>query len=371
MGVVARRTAATLVACGAVLGACTSPTSEGNPMSDASLPTVSTSPERSPSPSPAPPPDFADLDRLVDASDSTCTLVMRGDEVVHEHPVGSRHASRRVYSITKSVVGLLVMIADDADELSLDDPVADHVPTWPAGSAGVTIRHLMSMTSGRTWSESLDTAMIGAADQTAAALAVGQQSRPGEAWQYDNLASQVLSAVLTSAVGDLEAFARNRLFTPLGLRDTTWERDGAGNLKTYAGIVSSCADLARIAVLMRDGGRFAGRQIVPRTAVTALVAPSSELNAAYGLLWWTNAEGRVVEVRRAAGFAQDREPFEGRLSPAAPTDAFWALGWGNQFIAVVPSVDVVAVRLGPKPAGAEQLTFDTFTGAVLGAVRPR
>jgi len=122
-------------------------------------------------------------------------------------------------------------------------------------------------------------------------------------------------------------------------------------------------------VLMRDGGRFGGRQVVPAAALAELTAPPTELNAAYGLLWWTNAQGRVVEVRRAAGFEADREPYRGRLAPSAPADAFWALGWGNQLLAVVPSRDVVAVRLGPKPAGPEDLTFDDFTGAVLRGLR--
>lgn len=344
-----------------VIGACTSPSPGRTDLSEASLPTVSASP----SPSPAPPPDFSELDRLVDASASTCTLVLRGDEVVHEHPAGSRHASRRVYSITKSVVGVLLAVAAAEGALELDDPVARHVEDWSDESRDVTVRHLMSMTSGREWSESLDRAMIGAGDQTAAALAVGQQDPPGTAWRYDNLASQVLSAVLESAVGDVESFARERLFEPLRLADTSWNRDGAGRLTTYAGIVSSCADLARLGIMMRDGGVFDGRRILSAEAASDLVTTSSEDNAAYGLLWWNNAEGRVVEVRRAAGFDVDREPFRGRLAPSVPDDAFWALGWGNQLLAVVPSRDVVAVRLGPKPAGPDDLTFDSLTAAVL------
>jgi len=364
--VVPARLATVVVALACLLTACTSESPGRTALSDASLPTVSVPP----SPTPTPPPDFTRLRGLADGTGSTCTLVMRGDEVVHEHPAGSRHATRRVYSITKSVTAVLLAIAAQEGALGLDDPVARHVRDWPRESADVTVRHLMSMTSGRTWTEALDTAMIRSGDQTAAALAVGQGDAPGTAWRYDNLASQLLSAVLESAVGDPEAFARARLFEPLGLTDTSWERDGAGHVKTYAGIVSSCADLARLGVLMRDGGRFGDRQLVPAEAVAELTTPSSDLNAAYGLLWWTNAQGRVVEVRRAAGFEQDREPYRGRLAPGAPADAFWALGWGNQLLAVVPSEDVVAVRLGPKPAGPEDLTFDGFTGAVLEGLRP-
>lgn len=338
--------------------------SGGSDMSDPTLPRV-------PSPSPTSAPDFIGLDRLVDAARSTCTLVLRGDEVVHEHPADSRSATRPVYSITKSIVGVLVMMAVEDGALGLDDPVAEHVEGWPTASSEVTVGHLLAMTSGREWTEALDDAMIGAADQTAAALAVGQQDRPGSVWRYDNLAAQVLSPVLESAVGDIEAFARTRLFEPLGLRDTTWQRDAAGHVTTYAGIVSSCRDLARLGVMMRDRGRFDGRDLLSAASVDRLVGPSQTHNAAYGLLWWTNRPGRVVEVRRAAGFDEDRSAFEGRLAPHVPEDAFWALGWGNEFLAVVPSRGVVAVRLGPRPAGPEDLTFDRFTSAVLRGLDPR
>ena len=51
-----------------------------------------------------------------------------------------------------------------------------------------------------------------------------------------------------------------------------------------------------------------------------------------------------------------------------PADAFWALGYGNQYVAVVPSEGVVAVRLGARPATPDRVTFDGFTGGVLDAL---
>lgn len=336
-------------------------------MADASLPTAAPPPPQTQEQEPEPEPDFTALDRVVDAAGSMCTVVLRGNAVVHEHPAGSRHLTRRVYSITKSVVGVLVMLAQQDGRLRLDDPVATHVDDWPSQSADVTVRQLMSMSSGRAWSEASDQAMIAARDQTALALRAGQGDAPGSVWRYDNLAAQVLSAVLQSAVGDPQAYAQRRLFAPLSLNETSWERDGAGHVKTYAGIVSSCADIARLGVMMRDGGRFRGRQILPAHAVAELTRPSTDLNAAYGLLWWTNAPGRVVEVRRAAGFDVDKPAHQGRLAPGVPADAFWALGWGNELLAVVPSADTVAVRLGPRPSDPDLLTFETFTAAALGA----
>ena len=71
--------------------------------------------------------------------------------------------------------------------------------------------------------------------------------------------------------------------------------------------------------MMRDAGRFEGRQVLSPAAVSELTTTSSDLNAAYGLLWWTNAQGRVVDSdggetggeRRAGSPRQDRGWLDG------------------------------------------------------------
>jgi CubicO group peptidase (beta-lactamase class C family) len=227
------------------------------------------------------------------------------------------------------------------------------------------------MTSGRGWSEAIDRQLIRASsDQTDFATSLQQERGPREQWVYDNAAVQTLEAVIRGAAGtrDVAELAQRRLLGPLGMRDTTWGRDAAGNALTYSGMTSTCLDLARVGYLMLHDGTWAGRKIVSADFVRQSTTPSSRRNAAYGLLWWTNAEGRIVEVLRQAGFSADKAPYEGRLAPTVPADAFWAFGYGQQYIAVVPSEGVVAVRLGARPASPERVTFDSFTAGVLAAL---
>jgi CubicO group peptidase (beta-lactamase class C family) len=318
--------------------------------------------------------DWSSLDAELRRDGSTCVAVVKDGRLVHDAywNGGAERTPGRVYSITKSLTALLVGQQVDDGTLALDAPVAEQVESWRGTEAGqVTVRSLLSMTSGRRWSDADDRRMIRAtADQTAFAVRAAQQSPPGRAWVYDNAAAQTLEDVLDDAAdgGDVVQLARRRLLEPLGMRDTTWARDQAGNALTYSGAESTCLDLARVGHLMLNQGRWDGRQLVSADVVSQLTTPSSDRNAAYGLLWWTNAPGRIVEVWRQAGFATDRAPYDGRLAPGAPADAFWALGYGNQYIAVVPSEGVVAVRLGSRPATPDRVTFDGFTTGVLEAL---
>lgn len=206
--------------------------------------------------------------------------------------------------------------------------------------------------------------------KTAFAVGLGQDDPPGEHWEYNNSAVQVLEAVLEDATGrPVRDLATERLLEPLGMAATSWPTDAAGNTTTYSGLESSCQDLARLGLLVARDGLWGEERLVAADTLRELTTSSSELNAGYGLLWWVNDRtGRLQTIERATGWAQDAPPGEGRLAPGAPTGTSWAIGYGQQVVAVVPSRDVVAVRMGPLPATPEALTLDALTAGVLAAL---
>lgn len=318
--------------------------------------------------------DFGVVDDRLRVDGSTCVAVVKDGKLVHDAywNGGAPEKQQRVYSIAKSLTSLLVGTFVDDGALDLDASASQQIREWRGTAAeAVTVRDLLSMTSGRRWTETIDRQLIDESyDQTAFAVGLAQDHDPGAGWSYDNAAVQTLESVLedVARTDDVVGLAKKRLLGPLGMRETTWGRDAVGNALTYSGMTSTCLDLARIGHLMLGGGAWGSGRVLSADYVRQATSPSSTHNAAYGLLWWTNAQGRIVEVLRQAGFPTDKDPSERRLASNVPHDAYWAFGYGNQYIAVVPSEGVVAVRLGARPASPDRVTFDSFTADVLEAL---
>ncbi|MDP3950900.1 serine hydrolase [Microbacterium sp.] len=307
-------------------------------------------------------------------ADSSCVVVSQEGEALVEYSDGTDEPVR-AFSVTKSVTALLVGIAQDTGHLSIDDPVSRFVPEWVGTpSHDVTIRDVLTNTSGREWDSRTDyrDMALKAPDKTSLAISLGQEAEPGTTWIYNNSAVQVLEAVLETAIGTpVDDFAETVLFQPLGMVDSRLEQDDAGNANVFAGLWTTCGDLIRLGQLVLDGGAApSGEQIVSRQFLEeATAAPSTELNAAYGYLWWLNHPGDAVTPEVA--ITGEGGSIDGPIVPRAPEDALWALGFNNQILAVLPIDGAIAVRLGPKPPKDVDMSVRPFTESVLDAIAER
>lgn len=232
-----------------------------------------------------------------------------------------------VASVQKSVVSVMVGIAADRDLLSLDTPVASYVGTgWsraaPDRESLITVRHLLTMTSGLS-------------------TALEFEAPAGSLWRYNTSAYSKLVNVLEAVTGEgIAELTRKWITEPLGMRHTAWRERPWVTPDLDAnplGLYASAVDLARFGELMLHRGVRQGRRLVSEAYVDASVSPSQALNPAYGYLWWLN--GRPLRM----------EPGESGhevLAPAAPGDLFAAQGALGRKIYVVPSLELVVVRLG-------------------------
>ena len=247
------------------------------------------------------------------------------------------------WSIAKSFSSALIGIAIGEGSISgVDSPMTGFFPEW-AGTdkADMTLRHVLSMTSGLDWDEGYEDDPTGSdviriliyePDAVAYVAGLELAHEPGSHWSYSSGDSMLLSGVLEQATGMRAAeYAEQVLFSPIGMEPVEWDSDPSGHTLTYCCLETASRQFAKFGLLYLRRGKWDDTQVVPGEWVEESTTPSQEHYAGYGYQWWLYAP----EDSDFADCSQD-----------VPDDLFMALGHHTQFIFVIPSLDLVIVRNG-------------------------
>ncbi|MCP4434803.1 MAG: beta-lactamase family protein [Actinomycetia bacterium] len=302
--------------------------------------------------------DRAALDAIAadaEAGLSNCFLVTRGGRIVDEWywQDTDENSTQETFSASKSFTATLVGMAADEGYLTVEDKASTWIPEWVGTpSEDITVEQLLNNTSGRFYDFQTDYVEMAAkaSDKTAFAIGLEQEHDPGTEWVYNNSAIQTLEQVFEGATGqDMADFADERLFGPLGMQDSSIDRDRAGNPLTFMGVQSTCRDMARFGIMALRDGNWDGEQVVSEEWMEASTGESSqEMNAAYGWLWWLNRPGRIMGGDNATGEDGDESAAQVKqMIEGAPEEMFFAMGLGGQMIAIDPGTETVVVRMGP------------------------
>lgn len=243
----------------------------------------------------------------------------------------SRNQFINIKSASKSVLSALTGIALEQGYInSLDDAVADYLPQYFEGLSDpqkqdITIRHLLTMSSGLESTSFRNYGRwVASLDWTAAALNGELQNPPGTRMRYSTGDTHILSAVLTEASGmSTRALAERYLFRPLEVSVGGWDRAPEGYFFGGNNMALTPQGLLRFGQLYLNAGRYDGRQILPENWVHASLNPThrdisfNPRGHDYGFLWWSNVFGEHK--------------------------AYFAWGYGGQYVFVMPELDAVAV----------------------------
>lgn len=308
-------------------------------------------------PKPVGPPDLAAVWDAANADSrqgrTDALLVIQDGRTVMEaygpdHTAVTRHVS---WSIAKSATHALVGAAVLHDRLDIDRPVS----VLPG--AGVTLRHLLTLTDGLPWDEAREPAAV-ASDASRllfgpgrldvarfAADRPGARKPPGTAWNYStgayHLIARELTARLFPSLDDpvkrrtaMADWMRRRLFKPVGMPSALFEFDPQGTF--YAGSLmwATARDFAALGRLYLDDGLKNGRRVLPERWVQ--FARTSTVEPTYGAGWWLDAGPGRSKASPLTGLA---------------ADAFHARGLDGQVLLVIPSLRLIIVRLGYTPDG--------------------
>jgi CubicO group peptidase (beta-lactamase class C family) len=234
------------------------------------------------------------LDRFVSAVDRE-SLGAYGVHVL----VGDDEASHRwrsddrvnVYSVSKGVSALAIGIAVDEGVLTLDTRVPELLPhlRLGAGVEEVTVEHLLTMTSGIDFQWFGDEPVPGT-DLAQAMLGL-PTADPGTVFRYSDASPYAAMRMLAAAVGDVRDWLMPRLFEPLGIDNPQWHRCPLGFIVAGSGLELRTGELARIGRVLRDRGRWQGRQLVDAAWIDRMhadwvVTGSEGTTARYGLAVW-------------------------------------------------------------------------------------
>lgn len=259
----------------------------------------------------------------------------------------NQNTRQQAFSVSKSVSSALVgMLVDEGLITDVNQSASDFISEWQGDQhQAITIGNLIKMDSGLQHNFLTDALLVASADQTQFAINLDVEDAPGDVWVYHNAACQSLSEVIFRASGmQAEDYARGNLFEVIGMWNTGWETDRVGNTLTYMGVVSSAQELAKFGYLFLRNGNWDGTQVISQEWVQDSTRPSQLRNPFYGYLWWLNTL---------------------QVMPDVPGDAYAAMGLNERRIYVVPSLDLVVVRLG---SGEPSWSDNTFLGLVSGSV---
>ncbi|PYP58377.1 MAG: hypothetical protein DMD44_07720 [Gemmatimonadetes bacterium] len=260
-------------------------------------------------------------------------LAARHGRLVAEYYFGGADSTTRfdVRSVTKSVVCALTGVAlrDGVlpGETASIAPYLAPLDTLDSVDSAVTVRHLLTMTSGYQWNEETGpdySVWIAADDHVQYLLDRAHATPPGVSFTYNSAAAHTLGVVLQDAAAmPLPRYAAP-LFAALGVDTVLWEPLDRGTVNGGAGIALRGRDLLKFGQLFLQRGWSGDRSVVPEAWVDQATRPQFAWRRAfgplsrvtYGMLWW--------------------------VSDATPA-AFYAWGYGGQFVYVVPSRDLVVV----------------------------
>ena len=287
-------------------------------------------------------------------------VAVRGNCVAWEYyrPPANRETLQPVYSVTKSVLSILVGIAIDRGYLGLDRKLSELLPETKQTNidprvGDVSVRDLLTMTSGFEPTSALPRNGIPADKLRLWMIERPLINTPGAQFSYDSTSANLLAVVLARAVRqNSKMFAQSELFRPLRIRRYSWTTEYDGALIAAGSLSLTTRDMAKIGLLYLRRGLWGDRRVVSDAFVADATRKHNDggppVDAAYGYLWWVEAN--------------DSGP-----------NAFLAAGMGSQLIYVAPQLDLVVAMSSAAsvPGGSRAFVNTVIIPTVLARAAPR
>lgn len=252
------------------------------------------------------------VDHMMEQLDEVGLLVLQDGKIRLERYHGGFGPNDRwtSFSVAKSLTSSLVGAAiEDGYIKSIDDRVTRYIPELK-GSAyeGVTVRQLLTMTSGVKWNEDYTDPKSDVARMLSTPAPPGQnptvaymrrlprEAPPGTKWVYKTGETMLVGVLVEKATGKtLAQYLSQKIWRPYGMQeDAYWEVDAGGGNIGGCCVSAALRDYGRVGQFLLDRGQAGGKQVLPPWWIkqaTSKQADIGEPNFGYGYQWWTEANG--------------------------------------------------------------------------------
>ena len=306
--------------------------------------------------------DYAQLNKAVsDAFDQkgakkkrtrAVVVLYKGKLIAEQYTEGFNKNSKILgWSMTKSMTATYFGILQKQGKINIMNPAP--VSEWQKDSrAKITLNDLLHMNSGLAWEEDytkisdVTKMLFQAEDMSKCQAEKLALFKPNTHWYYSSGTTNLLSGILRKQFKSHQEYLNfwySSLLDKIGMESALVETDMAGNF-----VGSSCGwatprDWAKFGQLYLNKGNWNGEQLFDPSWATYVATPTNTSNGRYGAQFWLNAGGYFPDV---------------------PKDMYYCSGYQGQMVAIIPSQDLVIVRMGLT----EEPNFD-FNGFLKGVIQ--
>lgn len=282
-------------------------------------------------------------------------VLYKGKLLTEQYDTGFHKDSRILgWSMTKSITATMFGVLQSQGKFDINKPAP--VPEWAGDSrAAITTGDLLHMNSGLEWEEKYDkisdaTKMLfSSSDMTRAQIDKPAIAKPNTAWNYSSGTSNLLSGILRRQFSSHQQyldFWYSALIDRIGMNSMIIETDMSGNYVGSSYGWATTRDWAKFGLLYLNKGMWNGDRVFDESWATYVSTPTNTSNGAYGGHFWLNAGGRF---------------------PDAPRDMYSANGYQGQMVFIIPSLDLVIVRMGLKEDPA--FDFNAMLKGIIGSIK--
>lgn len=279
---------------------------------------------------------------LIAENTKSFVILVNGRIAVEEYYNGhTASATWQWNSAGKTLVTATTGIAQQNSLVDLDRKVSDYIGTgWTSATTQqedlITVKNLLSMTSG-----------LDDTPQLVIKANLTHLADAGTRWAYGNVFQRLMNVVEDASGVEFEEYFNNELRDKIGM-EGFWNSG-----LVYRIYHSNTRSMARFGLLASQNGNWDGAQIIDEDFFIESKTTSQNINPSYGYLWWLNGKSKYM-------LPSTQMEFTGQLVPNAPTDIVAAMGKDEQRIYIVPSKELVIIRMGEATVSGGNFALSSF-----------